>query len=390
MRVFVNHKTIINILRGSLSYYCIFAILLSPPYLQFFPLLNNVVNVLRVLVFVLLFYNFVVSDQKETIAIAVTCWQLLYLFSALINAQVSMSFWYYFINRIGAVLFTIEGVKKNAKRFFLSGRNYLLVLLIINLFMVVFSLGQSTALGTYYLFGLRIGISIHIVLALLLSLLYDYCNSEKTIKLGTTTITIAVVSAISFAFLRAVTGMIGIIVMILMYFLLSHNKIRNRKVLFLVPIVLFILIVITEKQLNILGFILNYFGKDLTFTGRTRIWAQALQYISEHPLIGHGTNTMPINWVYSTIMQPAHNEILNDVYFAGLFTLPFLYYCTIGFIDSSTARFINDLYVSVIFGLSLMMITEIQSDYASFFVIISLGYMIFRHPDLIENKYLPD
>ena len=390
MRVFVNHKTIINILRGSLSYYCIFAILLSPPYLQFFPLLNNVVNVLRVLVFVLLFYNFVVSDQKETIAIAVTCWQLLYLFSALINAQVSMSFWYYFINRIGAVLFTIEGVKKNAKRFFLSGRNYLLVLLIINLFMVVFSLGQSTALGTYYLFGLRIGISIHIILALLLSLLYDYCNSGKTIKLGTTTITIAVVSAISFAFLRAVTGMIGIIVMILMYFLLSHNKIRNRKVLFLVPIVLFILIVITEKQLNILGFILNYFGKDLTFTGRTRIWAQALQYISEHPLIGHGTNTMPINWVYSTIMQPAHNEILNDVYFAGLFTLPFLYYSTIGFIDSSTARFINDLYVSVIFGLSLMMITEIQSDYASFFVIISLGYMIFRHPDLIENKYLPD
>lgn len=385
MRILIKNNIKINILKGPISYYLLFAIILSPPYLQFFSLLNDVINVLRVVFFIVLFYDFITSRKMEKIAIVVVCWQIIYLFSALINSQLSMSFWFYFINRIGAVLFTIEGVKKDTRRFLLSGRNYLLIFLCISLFQVIFKLGHVTEMGMFYLFGLRIGISIYVILALLFSLLYDYYDSEGRIKVRKTTIFIMLMGVSSLFFLKVATGLIGVIIMFLMYCLLSHNILKKRRILFLIPVFLFAMIVILGIKLNFLGYILNVFDKDLTFTGRTRIWSQALNYISEKPFLGHGTNVMPIDWVYSTIMQPAHNEILNDIYSAGIFVLPFIIYSMIGFINSSIDSFLNDLYFSVIFGISLMMLTEIQSDYSCFFIIISLGYMIYKYPELMKG-----
>ena len=72
-------------------------------------------------------------------------------------------------------------------------------------------------------------------------------------------------------------------------------------------------------------FIVNDLGKDLTFSGRTTIWAKALVLIRERPLLGYGAVKDGAYVIGSGTKYGAHNTLLQTLLESGVFSLVFFF-----------------------------------------------------------------
>lgn len=94
---------------------------------------------------------------------------------------------------------------------------------------------------------------------------------------------------------------------------------RGRKIILFAAVGFTAVIFFTQKS-NFLQGISAWFGKDITFNGRTAIWGIALQYIANHPLIGAGpVLTFDMGWGVN--MTHAHCLYLNVLAHYGVFAL---------------------------------------------------------------------
>jgi exopolysaccharide production protein ExoQ len=89
-------------------------------------------------------------------------------------------------------------------------------------------------------------------------------------------------SATSVASLPAVIGIVA---------LLSMSKILSRayrRVVFVVGAVALVAGVVAALNLGLLDFVLGFFGKDSTLTGRTYLWEQGWLAAQQRPVLGYG------------------------------------------------------------------------------------------------------
>ncbi|MGG4548003.1 O-antigen ligase family protein [Rossellomorea marisflavi] len=126
----------------------------------------------------------------------------------------------------------------------------------------------------------------------------------------------------------------GIIVLILSIVFTSIiiiiSKIKNYKIRLgittLFSFTMLLLIVFFVKYINLIS---EIFGKDLTFSGRTYIWAAVLELIKEHLIFGYGyggfwiNGSFTLNYVNSNtpwndIHQQSHNGFLDVVSNVGI------------------------------------------------------------------------
>lgn len=100
---------------------------------------------------------------------------------------------------------------------------------------------------------------------------------------------------------------------------LMETILSGRKIIILVAIGFTAIVFFTTKS-DLLQSISAWFGKDITFNGRTAIWRIALQYITDHPLIGAGpVLTFDMGWGVN--MTHAHCLYLNIFAHYGVFAL---------------------------------------------------------------------
>ncbi|WP_277031403.1 O-antigen ligase family protein [Sharpea azabuensis] len=100
---------------------------------------------------------------------------------------------------------------------------------------------------------------------------------------------------------------------------LVETILSGRKIVILVAIGFTAIVFFTTKS-DLLQSISAWFGKDITFNGRTAIWRIALQYITDHPLIGAGpVLTFDMGWGVN--MTHAHCLYLNIFAHYGVFAL---------------------------------------------------------------------
>lgn len=95
---------------------------------------------------------------------------------------------------------------------------------------------------------------------------------------------------------------------------MQNPKIMNRflggKKIFYIVTISFIIVIFFTTRLNFLQEISKWFGKDITFNGRTAIWRVAIKYIVEHPFFGAGPAiTFDMGWGVN--MTHAHCLYLN-------------------------------------------------------------------------------
>ncbi len=191
----------------------------------------------------------------------------------------------------------------------------------------------------------------------------------------------------------AVVGMIIIFPVIFMPKLFAKRKWLNIVTYMIVAEVFFFAVVIFRTQ-NYLGFLIQGFlHKDLTFSGRTPIWNQAMSAISAKPLLGWGVYDSKTAWGYLGHVH-AHNIILQMLFSGGILQLVFFLYfhiLTMKKLMKNKHNVITCFFSVMIFSMLIMNQMEIYQS-GIWFLIYALAYnsdkiiMHQRECQLVRNR----
>lgn len=142
---------------------------------------------------------------------------------------------------------------------------------------------------------------------------------------------ILVISFFTSFFVQSATSMIAYLILASYLFLKNNylfinffKKIKAKHLLF-ISVTFFILIIVFQIQNYAANFIVEFLGKDITFTGRTYIWENVINCIKSNPWgYGWDKNIYGVKsiliWENYTVVGHAHNFILNFAYKSGFFS----------------------------------------------------------------------
>ncbi|UBH16130.1 O-antigen ligase family protein [Macrococcus armenti] len=128
-------------------------------------------------------------------------------------------------------------------------------------------------------------------------------------------------SLISIFLAHSATGIVSLLLLyslMIIYRIKSLNKIFNFISLSILYIIIWIFVVRINSFKSFEYFIVDLLGKDLTFSGRTRIWNVAFDVLKEHLWVGNGIGyTFKVSYTYFV----AHNQLLQLIIESGLIGL---------------------------------------------------------------------
>lgn len=161
----------------------------------------------------------------------------------------------------------------------------------------------------------------------LLSILFQGIYTTHTGKGNINLLLLISVSIVVCAFLGSMTSTVGLVILLL--YTLLRKRIKHIYwfvIPFLIVYIFFMIsIVIIGNSIDnisfISAFITNVLGKNTTFTHRTSVWLEYLQYIKQSPWIGCGAQTLEVTLRLSgdsSVVKGAHNIWLAIVFNGGL------------------------------------------------------------------------
>lgn len=338
--------------------------------LQAVPILNDVVNTLRCLLCVMFLWNYFVEKKNLYVSLLIL-WQMTYFISSCVNKNYTNSLLFYAINAITITLFVMENIQSNPYTFIARTRNWFFILLVVNLVHLVFGEPYVSESGRVYLLGLRVGFTLYCYAAVAFSLAYDFYVQKKQ-GISRFTIMSIIVAVITLTIPMVATGLIGLLAIALAYIVLKREK--NYWLLAVVAAVVTWGIIYQVDFIQVFGSFLNMFGKDLTFSVRTYIWQRALELIPLKPVLGYGVPNMYVP-AFGGVDHPAHNEILNVLYRGGIVSFAFLFIAFILVVKGSIGKSKwARISMSFLFGITIVMITEVLSSQNAYFFLLALFY----------------
>lgn len=186
------------------------------------------------------------------------------------------------------------------------------------------------------------------------------------------------VSLITIVLIKSSTALIGFSVFILIYIVRMKWNIRVKPIWFLLYNAVFFVGIVILRLQNLFGFIIvDVLHKDLTFTGRTFIWDQALLKILINPLLGNGATEFPIG-SYFVATHP-HNFMLYLLVKSGL--IGFLLFAASAAICAKKLEKNQDSKIAQILimefcGFFSMTVTESITEAIFFWLIIIMGICV--------------
>lgn len=189
----------------------------------------------------------------------------------------------------------------------------------------------------------------------------------------------------------SVTSLIYVIIFLVINWLLINKKISGKlysKVLYLIIIIFNTLIlIISNKKFNDILSRMNFFGKDLTFTGRTWIWNFSLINIIERPIEGYGFEafwknyniTADFNSIHYFVPAHSHNGYLGLCLDGGIIllimTIILVYKAIQNNINENKYNRISLLYLGFILLINLTETAFISNMSYLFWIIICFSYL---------------
>lgn len=177
-------------------------------------------------------------------------------------------------------------------------------------------------------------------------------------------------------------NLLGWFIFLLIYFF--YNKPRTIKAIsiFRGYCIGWILIVVVRIQ-NVFSWLIeDVLHKNLTFTNRTIIWDQALQWIRKKPLFGYGVQDRGdifYIYIYRTgrptvnAWLSAHNQIIQTLYESGIISMiPIILLCILGvkIMDLNRKNKMYPIMIAGIIGISVSMIAEAPGWYSLLILLI--------------------
>ena len=147
------------------------------------------------------------------------------------------------------------------------------------------------------------------------------------------------------------------------------------------------LIIVVNIQEYFANFIINILHKDVTFTGRTDIWNEALFYLKNNFIFGLGR----LQSEKRTMMlgaSSAHNQFLNFMFEGGIVLLGYIFiaiYCFSKRLLSCKNRKIIILFSATMFSYAFMWISE-PFSYSGTFAMFFLWMLMYRAKELFSEE----
>ncbi|SFH96025.1 O-antigen ligase [Pseudobutyrivibrio sp. OR37] len=198
-------------------------------------------------------------------------------------------------------------------------------------------------------------------------------------------------------FSDSTTGLVGSILMLSIVFLPNIKKIVTPFKLGIISIVLFVMIIIVGNVKIFEPIIIGILSKDMTFSSRDVIWANAVLAIINKPLLGYGAlrseNTIRLlgvfpNGIIAGSATHCHSEYLQVVFKYGLIGCIWLFIILFAILYRTSRKGTD---VSYIFGAGIaitmiMGITEVFT-YPLFYFLVGFAYVFENVEELAEKKY---
>jgi len=217
--------------------------------------------------------------------------------------------------------------------------------------------------------------------ALLVSFLINKYNKKKY-SLITILLLIMITYSVIYCFsANTVIAYTLFILYILFEEKLSKIKIFNSYTYFISYFILFFSMVVFRIQNALTGSILNFFEKDITFSGRTKLWDRIIRYIKQKPIIGYGIehNKTFTSKMGSQYFTHAHNTIYDVLYKGGIVSLTLFIYLI--YIVIKELHKFKDGKVAKLIGFTLlcyfiMMTFEARQEKFGLWLVLELGFNV--------------
>ncbi|MDO5151580.1 MAG: O-antigen ligase family protein, partial [Oscillospiraceae bacterium] len=214
---------------------------------------------------------------------------------------------------------------------------------------------------------------------------------HKKGRLTFTAILMLAMCVLSIVKSQAGAGMVGVIffAVAVLYFewLEKWNKRKKNKQtsvwkFYLIYLVFFIGVVVFNMQYLASDFLVNILHKDISFTGRTAIWAVALETILSKPFWGYGTmpdgRTLAVNIALTSgSYHSAHNyflELLIETGIWGLLIYVYILVVVARQIYAMRNRYLSNVLGTGMLAMFLMYISEGIVTQTPQYLVIMLAY----------------
>lgn len=281
-------------------------------------------HIISIFISIYTFLSLKKSNKINILDLMILLFYITILISTIIN-KVSLTNYIKEIILFSSLYFVLKyGLNKNPKKFIKIYSNYLLFLIVINTIISIIiypnSMFRDNNNPILFLGGDNTSIRLYIT-SVIFCFINNYVNKGK-IEIPVLSLTTLLI----FSVIRDIGGgkicfiLLFLCILYLKYFPITYKK--PMKLIIIINIVLFLIMVISNK-LEIFKFIIvNILHRSLSLTDRTIIWNITIDKIIASPLIGYGM----INGLSFQAMLPyitginAHNTYLMILFEGGIFS----------------------------------------------------------------------
>lgn len=339
-------------------------------------------DVLRIFSFVIVLGMYIYNRKISKIILAIIVYEFILLLSTIIN---NGSYWALAVSCGTYVSLCMLIELYSQYNFIVLSKALLFILVVlytINIItIIVYPDGMYVARYTqnWFLGYDNCHFPYNFILLFIYSLNYIVPNNKLTFI---NIVLIALFSASTY--ITWVAGAVMSISLFLIYIfilrVINFNTLLNINTYIFINAFLFIGFVIFRIQ-NIFSFIIvNILKKDITFTGRTKIWNAGIYWFLKSPLIGNGVNNVDNERLKLVGFEHCHNYFLQILYRSGI--LGFLFFIIIIFLVMKKLSYLgaSNKYVKFIsysiFCFLILFQVEAYPTLDYFLVIATLAYHI--------------
>ncbi len=347
--------------------------------------LSNYVLIVETIILILMAF---VCEYRSRILIAVGAYFAWTSFIApALGGSISPGV-YYMFEALGFSVLVLLGLRSSGLAFLNALSGWFCFLTAVNLALVLlFPTGySSTANGAVWLFGIRTGFPLVLIPAIGFCCLYDCARNRGVFSLRTWITLIVSVASIVNQWIA--TGIIELTAFFIMYTCVVVTKrLPVHAIVTSVSVIGFVVVVFGPS--SFLGGLLDMLGRDMTFTGRTDIWAATLAEISSRPIFGYGGIAYVI--VHGS-MKAFHCLWLSIAHESGLvglaiYAIPFSMAAKRFHAERSNPP--AQICAMVFIAMLVASFVEIQTYFPFIYGVLVLSELVRNCPDVFKGNRLP-
>lgn len=375
----------------------------NPNALRYIPeltLIYSLIQIWKLIACCIIIVLYLFRGKLSKIVLLILLWECISIGTSLLNGVSDSRPITNALMVVSLAMITELSVKYSVVKFYRLLLKIVSILVLINLVLCLLypsglemaSLYTNTKNPMYFL-GIDNGMAGNLIPFLFLICIFLFCdidiNSNKRTRIF---VAASLISVVTIIIVGSATGLFVLIINItftVLFTILQKRKIPYRIAL-MVYCIFFVTIIILQSNNFIVSIITELLGRSGTFTGRSLLWAAALEEIAKKPFLGYGYTGGNITiWggTYSSHNMFLEMMIQGGVLYFAVFII--ITYIAIKRISQASVALGNTLFLGIYcFLLNGLMETGVSEFYFIFIVLAYYARSVkiqFKEMNMITN-----